>query len=658
LERLGQATGPVNRGLLALDRAADGLRGQVDGMAGRLGLLGDAMRGLGPLGVGAAASVAALAGAITAAARLNRQAIDSLSSVGDVAERIGVTAEALQELRFAAEQNNVATGNLDKSLQGFVRRVGEAQQGTGELLESLRQYNIEIKNADGSSRSAIQVFRDFANAVKGVSDPQEQLRLAVKAFGDEGAALVRLLRQGADGFDDLARTARESGAVFRDDVVANALAAGDELNRLEKEQEAALIRIGLVFDGAARAWEQSKTSVLSAVADIASGVLTLLADTEAALSRLGGGEFTGALDGLPPAIRRRVEDGRAASLAAAMGQLGNLPAGPPVPGASPQAPRPPLPPSRKTLLPARPTAADRQREALIRRGAQLTQNLRTPLEDHRAAMVELNDLLAAGAITSETFGRASEDAFERLKDASKRANEGLNELDDANKSAALSVEAAWQDASRGMTQALADFFRTGQLDFAGFLSNVAAALVQAQLNRLVVEPFGQVLGGFGNFLGNLFGGVSDIGPTGLTFANELALGLRPLEQGGVIIGGRITPFARGGVVGGPTIFPMANGLGLMGEAGPEAVMPLQRGPDGRLGVGVNGGGGSGRTLVDIQMIDQRGAGGAPLDIQRLQRPDGGESVRVVIRDATRGLITGGAFDREFDRAFGLKRRGA
>lgn len=55
-------------------------------------------------------------------------------------------------------------------------------------------------------------------------------------------------------------------------------------------------------------------------------------------------------------------------------------------------------------------------------------------------------------------------------------------------------------------------------------------------------------------------------------------------QGGVFRGGRVTPFAAGGVVAAPTYFPMAGGAGLMGEAGPEAIMPLARGADGRLGV--------------------------------------------------------------------------
>ena len=61
-------------------------------------------------------------------------------------------------------------------------------------------------------------------------------------------------------------------------------------------------------------------------------------------------------------------------------------------------------------------------------------------------------------------------------------------------------------------------------------------------------------------------------------------GASPFEKGGAFVAGRVTPFAKGGVVGAPTAFPMRGGAGLMGEAGPEAIMPLARGADGRLGV--------------------------------------------------------------------------
>jgi phage-related minor tail protein len=63
----------------------------------------------------------------------------------------------------------------------------------------------------------------------------------------------------------------------------------------------------------------------------------------------------------------------------------------------------------------------------------------------------------------------------------------------------------------------------------------------------------------------------------------------PFAAGGAFSQGRVRPFAKGGVVAGPTAFPMRGGLGLMGEAGPEAIMPLARGPDGRLGVQSAGG---------------------------------------------------------------------
>ncbi len=62
----------------------------------------------------------------------------------------------------------------------------------------------------------------------------------------------------------------------------------------------------------------------------------------------------------------------------------------------------------------------------------------------------------------------------------------------------------------------------------------------------------------------------------------------PFAKGGAFSQGRVTPFARGGVVSGPVSFPMRGGTGLMGEAGPEAIMPLTRGADGSLGVKAEG----------------------------------------------------------------------
>lgn len=73
--------------------------------------------------------------------------------------------------------------------------------------------------------------------------------------------------------------------------------------------------------------------------------------------------------------------------------------------------------------------------------------------------------------------------------------------------------------------------------------------------------------------------------------NGLVSGFLPFADGAAFAQGRVTPFAKGGVVSQPTYFPMRGATGLMGEAGAEAIMPLQRGTDGRLGVAASGGAG-------------------------------------------------------------------
>lgn len=115
------------------------------------------------------------------------------------------------------------------------------------------------------------------------------------------------------------------------------------------------------------------------------------------------------------------------------------------------------------------------------------------------------------------------------------------------------------------------------LDLSDALSVLGESLSKTVYNAAITP----VMDGFGSAIANGIGGL---------------FGATPFAQGGAFVGGNVMPFAKGGVVSQATAFPMRSGMGLMGEAGPEAIMPLSRGADGSLGVRASGGGVSNVTI--------------------------------------------------------------
>lgn len=129
--------------------------------------------------------------------------------------------------------------------------------------------------------------------------------------------------------------------------------------------------------------------------------------------------------------------------------------------------------------------------------------------------------------------------------------------------------------------------------------------------RAEMQDLSRLADSFGSKLVNAFAGaiiqgrnLSDV-MKGLALSlsqQALSAALRPLGNllGGVL-SGPATPFADGGIVNSPVLFPLRGGTGLMGESGPEAIMPLARGADGKLGV--RGGGGATHVTINIATPD-------------------------------------------------------
>ncbi len=168
---------------------------------------------------------------------------------------------------------------------------------------------------------------------------------------------------------------------------------------------------------------------------------------------------------------------------------------------------------------------------------------------------------------------------------------------------------------------------------------------RAILRKLVTD---QIVNAVGSGLTGLFGlagGLFNSNP-GVT---QPAQGPMAFSAMGNVFGpGGITPFARGGVVSSPTMFGFSGGTGLMGEAGPEAVMPLKRGPDGTLGIKASG---------NVNVIIHNNSG-QPATAQERDNGSGGKDIHVLIGEAAaRDVRGGGALSQAIQQKFGLRNPG-
>ncbi|MAU62285.1 MAG: phage tail protein [Parvibaculum sp.] len=163
-------------------------------------------------------------------------------------------------------------------------------------------------------------------------------------------------------------------------------------------------------------------------------------------------------------------------------------------------------------------------------------------EELAAAMEQASEAARAFALDAERSLKAVSDEMRR---ATREGRDFGNALGNAFEGAAL----------KG--RSLSDVLKKLALD----LSRVA-------LDRAAQTISGAVSNGIGTMLGSVT-------------ANA---------DGNAIADGRVLPFAKGGVISSPMLFPLRGGTGLAGEAGAEAILPLRRDADGRLGVATEGGG--------------------------------------------------------------------
>lgn len=221
----GVVTASANRMQSRLDKVSigKGFSSQMSGLAKSSSVGSSALAAFGPAGIVAAAGIAGA----TVAIRGMQTALKVADDLDAMATKIGITAEQLQELTFAAHENDVTTEALTGSLQGLNATLGAYKSGVGDakvkkVFEALGITRESLKDV----RNAADFLPVLADKIAGLQTTAERVKIA-KALGAE--ELVPMLEKGGAEIDRLAAKARDLGLVMSNELARDAADASREL---------------------------------------------------------------------------------------------------------------------------------------------------------------------------------------------------------------------------------------------------------------------------------------------------------------------------------------------------------------------------------------------------------------------------------------------
>jgi lambda family phage tail tape measure protein len=622
--------------------------------------LGTATKRLAPL-LAAAFGARAISNMINAAAEL-----------GNLASVAGLSVERFQEVAFAAQQFGVSNEKMADILKDVNDKFGDfLDNNAGPLVDFFKNVApaAKVTAATFADLSSEQKLGRYIKALEDANLSQEKTTFYLEALASDATLLQKVFANNGAELDRLSTKIRDAGGVMDKEMVDKAKAAKEEFSLAAEV-------MNTQFAVALGDLTPLLTDAAYLISQVASAIGQSYKEVRKFFSEVNEQDIRARIKSIDDKIAKTLEKrgGKAGSqqflqtLYAQRSQLeGRLPS-----AAGDESTVNVLPKLTITGKPP-PTAAEREaaekRLELLRKGqlatlqayadavaegeeaaAEMAANHVERLRDVQAAydsvrgsidplysayqqygqaIGAVNDALAAGIITEQQASADRERLIEQLQQTQDELS-GVKELTDAM---ADSFATAFEE------------FVTGSASAEDAFKKLAGTIIK-ELIRIELQ---NASSGKGSLIGSLFkglGGLFGLGGGGFGGATALAsgvpaaqsLGVLGFAKGGAFSGGKVTPFARGGVVNRPTIFPMANGAGLMGEAGPEAIMPLTRGPDGKLGVA--GGG----TSVNVNIINQAGA--------EVETRQNGPDIDVIIRQAVaRDINSGGQIYRAIGQRF-------
>jgi lambda family phage tail tape measure protein len=278
----------------------------------------------------------------------------------------------------------------------------------------------------------------------------------------------------------------------------------------------------------------------------------------------------------------------------------------------------------------------------------------TYLNEYAAASAAQRPELQAKFATISQVYQAEVNGIQTVFDATEKLKEQQQSLSDRQ----MAYTDLFKGAFKSMEDAIVEFTKTGKLSFSSMIESFIEGLIRYEIEQQQRMLF-QGMGGARGLGGMLMGAVTNPGrffDTNAAFEADwraATAGLPKLAKGGAFDYG-IPAFAKGGaftnqIVDSPTLFKFARGTGLMGEAGPEAIMPLKRDSNGNLGVRAQGGGSNVEVVVNNYSTAQA-------ETRETTDSRGNRRIEVIVGDMVAQEVskTGSATQNAFSSTYGTR----
>jgi hypothetical protein len=161
---------------------------------------------------------------------LVKSSLQSIDTLGKTAQKLGVTSQALQKLRYASNLAGIETRTVDLAVQRFTRRLSEAANGTGEAKDALKELGLNAKEL--AKQPLDKQMLALADAFENVDDAGTQVRLGFKLFDSEAVGMINTLKGGSAALQQMFSDAESLGFILSGSAVRGVEKANDQFTRL------------------------------------------------------------------------------------------------------------------------------------------------------------------------------------------------------------------------------------------------------------------------------------------------------------------------------------------------------------------------------------------------------------------------------------------